>query len=151
MGFKPLEEIEGPIEIPFRGHVFTLPVLSYEDGVALQDRLSKGITQSELAEALTGGVLEELAQAGGSIELIQRVAAVAIADFRYGREIAERVWEDPKVLLDLNEAFRKAMATLSVEADTTSSRASGSGTRKKPADHRPRSRGKSSSASGTSS
>lgn len=155
MSFKPLEDIEGPIEIPFRGHTFVLPTLSWQEGLDLQQRIIDGARPSEIAQVLAGDVLDEIAKAGGSVSLIQRVAAVAIADFRFGRETAERVWEDPKVLMELNAAFNSAMRateTPSDEVATTPTRASGSGTRRKtPADHKPRSRGKSSSATGASS
>jgi hypothetical protein len=154
MGFAPLEEIEGPIVLPLRGREYTLPVISFEQGLALQARITEGITPGELAEALLGDVLTELAQAGASGELIQRVTMVALAEWKFGRSAAEEAWRDPKAPLELikviRQAYEAARTTPTAAETTTPPPASGNGTRKTPAKATP-SRGKRSSDTGRSS
>lgn len=150
MGFRPLEEIEGPIILPFRGKEFTIPPLSFEDGVRLQAAATaKTLTDAELVRTLLGPVQEELHDAGASPALIGRVTAVAIAEWKYGRDAAEKAWEDPKALGDLMQretAILQAMAA----AASTPSPASGT-TTSSPKTPVRRSRGKKSSPTGVSS
>jgi hypothetical protein len=136
MGFAPLEEIEGPIVLPLRGREYTLPVISFEQGLALQHRITEGIAPGELAAELLGDVLTDLATAGASPELIQRVTMVALAEWKFGRAAAEEAWRDPKAPLELIKVLRQAYAaaqtTPTAEETTTPPPASGSGTRKTP-------------------
>lgn len=155
MGFKPLEEIEGPIELTLRGKTYTLPVIMWEDGVRLQQLIADGNgNYGEIVKVLLGPILPELAADGASSQLIDRVSAVALAEWRYGREAAERTWEDPKALVDLNQAIQAAalaaMGTPSAEAATTRPPARGNGTTS-PTSKGTRSRGKKSSGTGASS
>jgi hypothetical protein len=148
MGFAPLEEIEGPIVLPLKGREVTLPVLSLEEGVRLQNRLAEGgVTEGELASVLLGPVLPELVSAGVAAPVISRVVAVAIAEWRFGREAAEKAWADPKALVEMTQRL-----TAAVEAATTQLRASTTSTTSLKAPTKvPRSRGKKSSATGASS
>lgn len=160
MGFKPLEEIEGPIELTLRGKTYTLPTIMWEDGVRLQQLIADGKgNYGEIVKVLLGDILTELSTDGASAQLIDRVSAVALAEWRYGRDAAERTWENPKALLELNQAIltavldaSKATETPSDEAATTPTPDSGSGT---PSPTKPpkttRSRGKKSSGTGASS
>jgi hypothetical protein len=148
MGFAPLEEIEGPIVLPLKGREIALPVLSLEEGVRLQAKLAAGgLTEGELADVLLGPVLPELLAAGVSAEVISRVLAVAIAEWRFGREAAEAAWKDPKALVEMTMRLTRA-----VEAAMTPPPASGTSTTSPTAPKKaPRSRGKKSSPTGTSS
>lgn len=158
MGFKPLEEIEGPIELTLRGKTYTLPTIMWEDGVRLQQLIADGNgNYGEIVKVLLGGLLTELSADGASAQLIDRVSAVALAEWRYGRDAAERTWENPKALLELNQAIQtaitsKATETPSGEASTTPTPDSGSGTPSPTkAPKATRSRGKKSSGTGASS
>jgi hypothetical protein len=112
MSFAPLEEIEGPIELTLRGQTYTLPVLTMEEGVHLQARLLEGMTMPELAAALLGPDLLERLN-GLPAPVIERVGFVAIAEWRFGREAAQKVWRDPKALIPMMEALRKAVEAAS--------------------------------------
>lgn len=130
MGFAPLEEIEGPIELTLRGKTYTLPVLTMQQGLELQARIAEGITAGELAMALLGPVMTELADDGASAALVDRVAAVAIAEWQFGREAAERAWADPKSLTEQIAAYTAAIqAAARAAATTTPPQASGSTTK----------------------
>lgn len=156
MGFAPLEEIEGPIVLTLRGKEYTLPVISMKEGLDLQARIADtgGISAGELAGALLGPVLAELAKDGAAPALIERVTMVALAEWKFGRAAAEEAWRDPKAPLQAIQALRQAyeavLTTPSAEASTTLPPASGSGT-KSPKSRATPSRGKRSSATGHSS
>lgn len=154
MGFAPLEEIEGPIVLTLRGKDYTLPVISMEEGLRLQAKIVEGIAPGDLPAALLGPVLTELVEGGASPAIIDRVAMVALAEWRFGRAAAEEAWRDPKAPLQaivaLRQAYEAALTTPSDEATTTPPPASGSGT-KSPKSRATPSRGKRSSATGHSS
>jgi hypothetical protein len=147
MGFAPLEEIEGPIELTIRGRTFTLPQVSFEDGLHLQARIAeKGLIHPEIAKVLLGPVLDELTDAGVAPALISRVVAVAVAEWRYGREAAEKAWNDPKALVELIQVERQlieaATRTPEPTAPTTPTPASRTSTSRTTPAKAPRSRGK---------
>lgn len=154
MGFAPLEEIEGPIVLTLRGKDYTLPVISMEQGLAIQARIREGITQGELTRELLGDVFVQLVRDGAGPALIDRVAGVAIAEWQFGREAAEEAWRDPKALLSLIQRVAGALAaartTPSAAETTTPQPASGNGTTS-PKSRATPSRGKRSSATGHSS
>ena len=145
MGFAPLEEIEGPIVLALRGKEYTLPVISMEQGINLHAMIAKGATQGEITRELLGDVLTELAHDGAAPALIVRVAGVALAEWKFGRDAAEAAWEDPKALLSrikaLQEAYEAALTTPTAAETTTPPPASGNGTKTAPPKASP-SRGK---------
>lgn len=156
MGFKPLEEIEGPVELTIRGRVFTLPQVSFEDGLHLQARIAeKGLVHPDIAKVLLGPVLQELHDAGASPALVSRVVSVAVAEWRFGRDAAEKAWNDPKALIEMiqleRQLIEQATPTPEPTASTTTSPASRTSTSRTTATKGQRSRGKKSSATGTSS
>jgi hypothetical protein len=154
MGFKPLEEIEGPIVLRLRGKEYTLPTVMWDQGVQLQQRIADGMTMAELQSELLGPVLDELRADGATATLIDRVANVAYADWRLGRDAAEKAWEDPKALSEALLAAAKAIqqitATTAGVEPSAPSPASTSTTKKSPTPAK-RSRGKRSSAAGATS
>ena len=145
MGFAPLEEIEGPIVLTLRGKEYTLPVVTMEQGLALQHRVTEGITAGDLAADLLGPVLDQLAQDGASPALVERVTMVALAEWKFGREAAEDAWRDPKapltMLAALRKAYEAAQTTHTAAESTTPPPASGNGT-KTPRSKATASRGK---------
>lgn len=154
MGFAPLEEIEGPIVLTLRGREYTLPTISMEEGLHLQAKIAEGITQGELTRILLGDTFAQLVQDGASSAIIDRIAGVAIAEWKFGRDAAEEAWRDPKALVSLIQrvalALEAAQTTPSDAATTTPPPASGNGTRKPRSKATP-SRGKRSSDTGPSS
>ena len=87
MGFKPLEEIEGPVELTIRGRTFTLPQVSFEDGLHLQAKIAeRGLVHPDVAKVLLGPVLQELHDSGVTPAVISRVVSVAVAEWRFGQQ-----------------------------------------------------------------
>lgn len=155
MGFAPLEEIEGPIVLTLRGKEYTLPVVMWEDGVKLQHLIAEHAPYIEVLRVLLGPVLEDLANDGASAALINRVADVAVAEWRFGREAAEKAWMDPKAVGEMIGSLTQAIlaqippTTPEAEDTTTSPPAPGTGT--KTPKTAARSRGRKSSPTGASS
>jgi hypothetical protein len=157
MGFKPLEELEGPIELTLRGKTYTLPTIMWDHGVRLQQRISEGMTMLELQAELLGPVLDQLKADGATAALIDRVANVAYADWRLGRDAAEQAWADPKALTRALAEAAKAIQALTAPPtptgtgeDTTTPQPGSPSTTRSPK-KAARSRGKKSSPTGPSS
>lgn len=110
MGFRPLEEIIGPITLTLRGREYTLPVIMIDQGQEISRRIAEGMTLDELAKALLGDVLSELVAAAAPLEAINRVTLVSLAEWRMGREAAERVWNDSAAYREYVAAIQKQVA-----------------------------------------
>jgi len=144
MAFPALEELEGPITLTMRGKQYELPQLTAEQGAELHRRCIEGITEGELGAVLLGDVLTVMLTDGISLATIERVTAVALTDWRLGREAAEAVWRDPKaftteVMAPMVDHILAATETLTPPPGSTSS----TKPVKRPQDHK--SRGKKSS------
>lgn len=133
MGFAPLEEILGPITLPIRGKEYTLPQLSWEDGIRLHTILAgedAGAQVGDVMRLLLGDVYDQLATDNAPRTTVDRVFFTALADFKTGREAAQEVWLNgiPKELTQLAAvAMADAMTRQGAETSTKPP-ASGNGT-----------------------
>lgn len=133
MAFRDITEILGPITLPIRGKVYTLPVLTIAQGLQLRAVLDPDdeatLTDPEFYALLLGDALEQMRADGVGPDVIARAAFVGLADWQSGRPAAEILWEtgiDPKVLTDHMKKLETATST--VAATTTQKPTPGSGT-----------------------
>jgi hypothetical protein len=144
MAFEDLTTYIEPLELPIRGKVYRLPVVSYEDGLRLKSLLDgapdESLTDADVNRILLGEVRAEMEADGVAPEHIGRVLLVALTDYKSGRFSAELMWRtggDPKELDKLvqatapNRAARRASkrSPSTGEAVTTKRPASTSGTK----------------------
>lgn len=92
------------LAFPIGGKVYTVPRMPFNDGVKLTALLA-GTEEATDNEALwrlcLGSVFDDMKADQVPAEAFARAGFAALADFRYGREWAEKVWEfglDPKAL-----------------------------------------------------
>jgi hypothetical protein len=132
--FAPYDDLIPPIVLRAQGKEYTLPVIQWAHGVDLHRRIAEGtMSDGEVVQELIGAELAaELIADGVSAEFIDRVGAVAFADWKYGRETARLVWADPKgVAQEIAERMKAAAATPTPEptAPTTTTPASATSTK----------------------
>lgn len=133
MAFAPLEEILGPITLPIRGKEYTLPQLSWEDGIRLHTILAgedAGAQVGDVMRLLLGDVYDQLATDNAPRATVDRVFFTALADFKTGREAAQEVWLHgiPKELTQLAAVAMADAMTRQGVGTSTKPPASGSGT-----------------------
>lgn len=114
MAFKDFTEFTaGPLELPYRGKVYTLPEVSIDLGARLVTELEDptspfaALPVEDAWALLLGDALTEMRADGCPARFVNRVFLTALADFKYGRESAEATWEagtDPKVLAEFYTA-----------------------------------------------
>jgi hypothetical protein len=132
--FPAFEDLIPPIVLRANGKEYTLPVIEWERGVDLHRRITDG-TMSEgqvMQELLGEDLAATLIADGAPAEFIDRVGAVAFADWKYGRETAKQVWADPKgVAQEILNRIQAVTATQTPEptAPTTPTPASRTSTR----------------------
>lgn len=136
MAFRDITEILGPITLPIRGNVYTLPTLTIAQGLQLRAVLDpdddETLTDPEFYALLLGEAEEQMRADGVGPDVIARAAFVALADWQSGRPAAEVLWEtgiDPKVLTDHME---KLNAIATAAETTTPSPTPGNGTNTPP-------------------
>jgi hypothetical protein len=140
--FKDFEELVDPLILPIGGKAYTIPAVSYEDGIKFNLAINPTATEAQMIsdpEFMTmflGPALEEMIADKVSAPAINRAAMTALADFQRGRAVAEVMWEtgaDPKALIDYVASHapnRKARRSKSsAKATTTKPPASTSGTK----------------------
>lgn len=149
MAFRDLRDIIGPLELPIAGKVYTLPVVSAQDGARIRLATEKAklgtpdeIPAAELDRIVLGDVRAEMEADKVLPQEIDRVFWTGLADVQRGRTVAEIIWEqgvDPKAIQAAQEAAqtnraarRKSTKTRTAAATTTQRRASGSGTKTPP-------------------
>jgi hypothetical protein len=108
MPFKDFDAFSvGPLELPYKGKVYTLPEITIEMGLRLTQELRN--PDSELMNApvedqwelLLGEAYVQMKKDKVPVAFVNRCVLTALADFQYGREAAEATWEaglDPKAL-----------------------------------------------------
>jgi hypothetical protein len=136
MAFRDLTEIIGPLELPIRGKVYTLPVVKASDGakVLATSRGEGNLTDSQMRKILLGDVETQLKDAGATSFEINRVVWTALADVQGGRAVAEVIWEngiDPKALTETTAPNRAARRSKALGAANTTKRPASTSTTKK--------------------
>lgn len=152
MPLKPYEEFAPePLAFPIGSKLYVLPPLDYRLGLRLQQILAgdddslNDAKGEDLFQLVLGPLWDEMKADGVPLEAMQRAGFVALADYQYGRAMAEKVWEnglDPEALAAAltaaastgrkQPADRKTRSTPTAGAARTRSRASGSGTKTSP-------------------
>lgn len=106
-----------PLGFPIGGKVYTAPLIGMREGIRLQEAIegrAKDDLEDQPPEVLwrlvLGPVWDEMMTDNVPVEAASRAALTALADFQYGRAVAERVWEsgiDPEALAASTAANRK--------------------------------------------
>lgn len=125
MAFRDITEILGPITLPIRSKIYTLPTLTVAQGLQLRAVLDPDDDETLDDEAfytlLLGDAIEQMRADGVGPDVIARAAFVALADWQSGRPAAEVLWEtgiDPKVLTDYMVKLQQADTSTAAETTT---------------------------------
>lgn len=96
MPFTPYEQLVEPLAFTYRGTTYTLPDVSIDDtirlNVALDPDSGEAVTPEEWERILLGELGPKM-RAETPAAFYQRVFAAAIAEFRWGRDVAVETWE----------------------------------------------------------
>ena len=108
MPLKAYEDFaQEPLAFPINGKTYTLAPVGFREGIKLQRVLAgedDSLNDAPAEEAwrlVLGPAYDEMVADNVPMEALSRAGLAALADFRYGREAAERTWEsglDPKAL-----------------------------------------------------
>lgn len=141
MALKAYEEFaEEPLAFPIGGKTYTMPRLTYQQGIRLtrifsgEDHSLDGQPVEEGWKLVMGASWDEMAADDVPLDAMSRAGLAAVADFQFGRAAAELVWESnisPEALAAATAANRKerrATQRSTGAARKTRSRASSSGT-----------------------
>jgi hypothetical protein len=145
MALKAYEEFaEEPLAFPIGGKVYAVPPVSYLTGIRLtrlftgEDHSLDGKPAEEGWKLILGAAWDEMAADDVPMDAMSRAGLAAIANFQFGREAAERVWEaniSPEALAAAVAANRKERRAKPTRSSSTAAgaktraRASTSGTR----------------------
>lgn len=144
MPLKPFEELSlDPLIFPIGGKEYRAKLIGVQDGLRLQAAI-EGTDDSlndqppeVLWRMVVGEAWDEMLADNVPLEAMNRAGLAALADFRYGRAEAERVWEvgvSPEALAALAAAPNRAQRRASKRSSSTGaarktrSRASTTGT-----------------------
>lgn len=120
--FQDFNELFEPLELPINGKTYRIPPASFEAGVKIQgivDGVEK-LTDEEFFTLMLGDTFQEMLDDRVPAPAIVRAGQTALADFRFGRDMAEAMWTtggDPKALEELrkkrapNRAARRSRGT----------------------------------------
>lgn len=112
-------EIVGPLKVPIRGKLYGIPPIDAATGARLKlasegrpDARLKKLSLDGQYRLILGTAYDEMKADGVLNGPIEQAFMAAMADFREGREAAERVWEaaaDPEFRAALIAAVQAAM------------------------------------------
>lgn len=117
------EFADGPLVFPYKGKKYVAPEISIPLAMRLNGITNGGQEQelpvTELWPLLLGPVWDEMIADNVPLALANRAGATMLADFQYGREYAEAMWEtgaDPKAMTEYmkargNRATRRSKST----------------------------------------
>ncbi|TIH33677.1 DUF7426 family protein [Subtercola vilae] len=129
MALRPYEEFDvDPLVFPYKEAEYVCPPLSITAGLKLaemqRDSESEAAQQGpvELWKMLLGPLWDRLIEDDVPEQFATRCGLTALADYQYGRNVAEATWEagvDPKALAELviqraaqaNRATRRSQST----------------------------------------
>jgi hypothetical protein len=142
MALKDYEELaQEPLAFPFKGKLYTMQPHDIPTGIKLTTVLAGGDPEfsarpvQDLYELLLGPLWQEMLTDGVPLAFASRCGMTAMADFQFGRTMAEAAWEagaDPKAMSaylvkQLPRAQRRSLNTDA--ANSTPSPGSTSGTK----------------------
>jgi hypothetical protein len=127
MALSAYEEFSNPpLVFPIGGKKYTLKPVNIPNGIVLQkmiagDKQYSKLSGSALWELVLGDLWAEFIADGVSAEAAVRAGVSALAEYQYGRVMAEAAWEagsDPKALeaymetrIPTNRATRRSKST----------------------------------------
>lgn len=97
----------GPLEFPYRGKTYVVPLPDFETGATLtritsgEDTEFRSKPVQEIWKLLLGPVWDEMVTEHVPFTFIARAGLTALTDFQYGRDLAKAAWKaggDPKAL-----------------------------------------------------
>lgn len=140
MAFEDFKDLYEPLVLPIGGKEYTIPPVTFADGVILSDVFDDGakhkLSNKKMFRMLLGDTLDAMIADGVAAPAINRAAYAAMADFHSGRSVAEIMWKtggDPKAVTSYVEAQQnraQRRSKNSAAASSTPRRASTSTTRK---------------------
>lgn len=109
--FQDFNDMFDPLELPIDGKTYRIPPVSFDAGVKINGIVdgTKSLGEEEFFRLVLGDVFDQMRADKVPSTAITRAGQVALADFKYGREMAEVMWAtggDPKAV----EAYKKAHA-----------------------------------------
>lgn len=109
--FADFNDLFDPLELPVDGKTYLIPPVSFEAGVKINGVVDgiEAMEDEEFFHLVLGPAFDEMRADKVPSAAITRAGQVALADFKYGREMAETMWAtggDPKAV----EAYKKAHA-----------------------------------------
>jgi hypothetical protein len=117
------EFADGPLRFPYKGKIYEAPEVSIKLGMRLNGITNEGaeadLNIKDLLPDLLGDAWTEMVEDDVPLTFAVRAGATVIADFQFGREYAEAMWEtgaDPKAMADRmaakgNRASRRSKST----------------------------------------
>lgn len=117
------EFYDGGLVFPYGGKEYAAPEITIEMGMRLNgitnEGQESGLSSVELVKDLLGPVYDEMVADRVPLAFLNRVFAAIVADFQYGREYANVLWEtggDPKAMAEYmkakgNRASRRLKST----------------------------------------
>ncbi|MBS0231726.1 MAG: hypothetical protein JSS52_11295 [Proteobacteria bacterium] len=119
--FSDFNELYDPLVLPINGKEYQIPPASFEAGARINGIIdgAEQLTDEEFFRLVLGGVFDDMVADKVPAAAITRAGQTALADFRYGRGMAETMWKtggDPKAIQELlapkpNRAARRSKGT----------------------------------------
>jgi hypothetical protein len=108
MPLKAYEEFaQEPLAFPVNGKIYVVAPLGYKEGIKLtrvlsgEDKSLEDAPADDVWRLVMGPTYDEMVADNVPIEALSRAGLATLADFNFGREMAEKTWEsglDPKAL-----------------------------------------------------
>lgn len=111
--FSDFNELYDPLRLPINGKSYTIPPVSFEAGVRINGVVDgeERIEDEEFFRLILGDTFDEMVTDKAPLAAITRAGQTAVADFKYGRAMAEVMWKtgsDPKAVQALAKAPNRA-------------------------------------------
>lgn len=119
--FSDFNDLYEPLVLPINGKSYTIPPASFNAGVQINgivDGADK-LGDAEFIRMVLGDAFDQMVADSAPATAINRAAMTALADFKFGRAMAETMWKtggDPKAIRELvapkpNRAARRSKGT----------------------------------------
>lgn len=118
--FSDFNELYDPLVLPINGKQYTIPPVSFDAGVKINGIVdgAEKMGDEEFFRLILGDVFEQMLADKVPAAAINRAGQTALADFKFGRGMAEIMWKtggDPKAVESLapkpNRAARRSKGT----------------------------------------
>lgn len=111
--FSDFNDLYDPLVLPINGKSYTIPPVSFEAGVRINGIVdgTDSLGDEEFFRLILGDVFDTMLTDKAPLAAISRAGQTALADFKYGRAMAEIMWKtggDPKAVKSLAPAPNRA-------------------------------------------